>query len=101
MNWWARQQRRQQELAEGVDADLVRDNWRKSRWGLGLLGSAVALAFALIKLPVRGTLGEVGIDLAIGLMLVAFVLLKWARMESVFLSRPDPEKPPSILKPPE
>jgi hypothetical protein len=101
MNWWTRQQRRQQELAEGADADLVRDNRKKLLWGWALFGSSLALAFVFTKVGIRGILARVGMVLAIGMMLAAFVLLKWARMESVFLSRPDPEKPPSILKPPE
>jgi hypothetical protein len=43
--WWERWQRRQCELTQGVDADLVRDNRRRYKLALGLLAFGLSLIF--------------------------------------------------------
>jgi predicted ester cyclase len=41
MNWLERRIQRQTELAQGIDADLVRDNQRQYKLAIGLLSFAV------------------------------------------------------------
>lgn len=96
-NWYKRREKRQADLARGVDASLTRANRRRYKVAGVLLAvsSLTAWAFSgraiplwaewLIKLVVAG--GGVS----------GFILLRWAQQEKISLERPDPEKPPSIL----
>jgi hypothetical protein len=49
MSWFERWSRRQDELAQGADADLVRDNRRRYRAGFLLLGFATLLSLLVSK----------------------------------------------------
>ena len=49
MGWFERWSRRQDELAQGADADLVRDNRRRYRLGFLLLGFATLLSLLVSK----------------------------------------------------
>jgi hypothetical protein len=97
-NWFHRYANRQSELAAGADADLVAEN--RNRWRRGALVVAFAIAFAwlgnMTKLPANASRLVLLIAGIAGLYGV--FLLAWARQESAFLSKPDPEKPPSLLK---
>jgi hypothetical protein len=96
--WFHRRQARQGELASGVDADLVRDNERRSKASLYLYCAAfLLLGFdALVKpLGVWRT-----VFLAATLLCCALGLLLglWSRSERVFLDKPDPQAPPQLWK---
>lgn len=98
MNWLERRIRRQTELAQGIDADLVRDNRKRYKFAIGLLSFAVLLSFLTSKVhlaePLRPFVGAIaGCSGVAGL-----VLLVWARQEEIVLNKPDPEDPPNIFK---
>lgn len=97
MGWAERFQKRQQELAEGVDADLVQANRRRSRVALGLVGIAVVLGLLDAKLRIPSLLSVVlRVGSAISAV-IGIVLGKWAHAERTFLTQPDPERPPEIF----
>jgi uncharacterized membrane protein HdeD (DUF308 family) len=98
MGWWERWQQRQQELAAGADADLVRDNRKKQRWSTVLFGAGLLLLLVLARFRPWKTLGTIGAVVGVVLLIAGSLLGKWARAESSFLDEPDPEKPPSIFK---
>jgi hypothetical protein len=98
VSWWERWQERQEELAQGADADLVRDNRRKWRLGWGLSSFALLLLFVLAKVPVCRPLQLILGVVALVSVIIGGLVSSWARAESRFLNRPDREKPPSIFK---
>jgi hypothetical protein len=98
MSSWQRWIQRQQELDQGADAGLIRDNRRKFWWSDGLLGLALLLGYLVSKNPDWGLLRSIMKAIAIVLGIAGFVLRKWASQERWFLHSPDPEKPPSIFK---
>jgi hypothetical protein len=98
MSWFERLSRRQDELAKGADADLVRDNRKRYVLALSLLGLALLLALVVSKV-------ELGKELRLVIRIVSGVsglagglLFTWARQEEFFLNKPDPEAPPKIFK---
>lgn len=96
--WLQRRNKRYSDLANGVDADLVRANQRRRNTGLALLGLWLVLVWVFSRLQLQGNFRTIGTSIIIALFLVAVFLLKWAGQESAFLSKPDPKEPPSILK---
>ena len=98
MSSWQRWSQRQQELDQGADAGLIRDNRRKFWWSGGLLGLALLLGYLVSKNPDWGLLRSIMKAIAIVLGIAGFVVWNLARQERWFLSSPDPEKPPSIFK---
>jgi hypothetical protein len=98
MGWLKRWQRRQEELAQGVDADLVRENRRKFRTVDWLSGLSILLMFIAWKMRFWGGLRAI-IGVVAAVLFVCWRILRyWALAESNFLDRPDSEEPPSILK---
>ena len=97
-SWIDRWQQRQCELAEGVDADLMRANRRRSRlaFGLFVFGFVLVLINAKLHLPtmLRAVLGPVGVIC----ILIGVLVGKWAQAEHSFLTRPDSEGPPEIFR---
>jgi hypothetical protein len=96
-SWWQRWERRQNELAQGVDADLVRDNRRRYRLALGLLGFGFLLNLLMAKMY-SGMLYDVVFAASLLCYIGGFIALRWAAAERAFLSRPDREDPPRILR---
>lgn len=97
-NWLERWMQRQNELAGGVDADLVRDNRKKWKIGLWLLASSGLLVVvdALFQLPhwIRGVV----VFAATACFVISLVVTRWARAESAFLDRPEPKEPTRLFK---
>jgi hypothetical protein len=96
--WVKRWQKRQRDLAEGADADLMQSNRRRFRGAFCLIGLAVVLGLISAKFRLPPTLKLVfrvgaGISGVVGV-----VLAKWAQQEHAFLTRPDPEGMPEIFK---
>lgn len=97
-NWLHRYIRRQAELSQGVDSNLLPDN--RTRWLRGT--AAIAVAFALrwlaAEVQLSGITVWVVIGLAIALLLYGFFLLIWTNEQSAFLDKPEPEKPLTLFK---
>lgn len=98
MSWWERWTERHSQLAQGVDADLVRANHHRFRWAFGLLVFAFLLGIVVSKLHLPSTLRFIVDAIVIVAFLVGFVLAAWSRQEAAFLSRPDPQGPPKMFK---
>jgi protein-S-isoprenylcysteine O-methyltransferase Ste14 len=98
IEWIGRRQQRQRDLAAGVDADLVRANrktWRLSGWLLVL--ALVLIGFqSLIKL--RSPFHEIIVGITAVCFVASVILTRWAWVVGAFLDRPEPKKPPSLLK---
>ena len=98
-NWFERFRERERDLAEGADADLVRDNRNRDKVAFGLIGFACLLSWlSSAKIQIPSTLRSIVAGLAIVSFLVGFFLALWARQEDAFLSKPDPEEPPRMFK---
>jgi hypothetical protein len=97
-SWLKRFQERQRELARGADADLVQNNRTRYKHGLFLLAFGLLVGFLRPKVHLSGVLQAAAVVVSIASFTIGFVLLRWAYQESIFLNRPDPEKPPSILE---
>jgi len=98
MNWWDRWRRRQNELAQGVDANLVRENQKRYRFTFGLLTFAFALSLLVSKIHLQVSLRIVVSVVATVCSIAGFALLAWSRQEAAFLSKPEPGEPPKIFK---
>jgi len=98
MSWGERWRERQYQLAQGVDANLVRGNHQRFRLAFGLLVFAFLLGILASKFHLPSTLRFIIGLIVIAAFLVGFVLAEWARQEAAFLSKPDPEEPPKIFK---
>jgi hypothetical protein len=98
MSWWERWPERQYQLAQGVDADLVRGNHQRFRLGFGLLILAFLLGILASKSRLPSTLRFIIGIIVIATFLIGFALAAWARQEAAFLTKPDQEEPPKILK---
>jgi hypothetical protein len=96
--WFERARQRQQELRQGVDADLVRVNRRRWKFFAVLLGCFLALTWFQGKVKLVGFWQHVAWGATAVCLLGCFVLGFWAREESAFLSRPGPEEPPRLWK---
>jgi hypothetical protein len=98
MSWVERWRQRQYEIAQGADADLFRENWRRFQWSLGMLCSGVLLAGPASRFHLPRLL-RVGMAIIAGLLFIAGVFLaKSALLERRFLRKPEPERPPSIFR---
>ena len=98
MSWFERWSRRQDELAHGADADLVRDNRRRYRTGFLLLGFAALLSLLVSKIDLGEHLRQAVGVAAAGSGVAGLLLLIWARQEQIVLHKPDPEPPSKIFK---
>jgi hypothetical protein len=96
--WLQRWSQRQRDLSRGVDADLVRDNGKRYKVAFGLIGLGLLLAVLGSKVHTSSLLHWVILDAGGVSAVVGFLLAMWAREESAFLSKPDPEEPPTIFK---
>jgi hypothetical protein len=96
--WFERYQRRKRELAQGVDADLVRSNRRRYKLAFVLLGAGFLLAPVTMTLNPEGISHQIGFVLAMLLIISGLATGRWASAESAFLSKPDPEYPPRIFR---
>lgn len=96
-NWYTRWEKRQADLARGVDSSLVRTNRRRYKAGGVLLAasSLAAWAFGGRDIPAWAE-WPIRVVIAVA-MLSGLILLRWAQQEKISLAKPDPEKPPSIL----
>lgn len=96
--WFTRFQKRQRELADGADADLMEANRQRSRVGTTLMGLAAILGLLSTKFHLP-TLLEKALLVACAISgIVGMVLAKWARAEQAFLTKPEPEGPPEIFR---
>jgi hypothetical protein len=98
MGWFERYHRRQDELARGADADLVRDNRKRYILAFSLLGLAILLSLLVSKVHPGEQLRLVLRVVAAGSGVAGLLLLTWARQEEIVLDKPDPEPPPRIFK---
>jgi hypothetical protein len=97
-DWLERWRKRQREIAEGTDADLVQANRTRFRVAFSLVGVGFILMVLGGKLRSTGRLDTVLRVIAAVSVVVGFVLGRWARSEREFLTRPDPESPPEIFR---
>jgi len=98
MTWLERWIQRQNDIAQGADADLFADNAKRFRWA-SLLAAACALLLWigtkwLLPHAAHTALNIVAVVLAVA----SGVLFRWARAMDSVLHNPDPADPPSILK---
>jgi hypothetical protein len=84
MGWWERWRQRQQELAEGADADLVRDNRKKWLWSIALSGAGSLMLFVFTRIRLWKPLEAVVLVVGFGLFIAGFLLGRWALAESCF-----------------
>jgi hypothetical protein len=96
--WFRRVRERQRDLAQGADADLIRQNSNRYRLALGLIGFGLLLTLLDAKTKISGTLRLLVVGMAILSIVAGFLLAAWARQERAFLSKPDAEEPPSLFK---
>jgi len=89
---------RQRDLTRGVDADLVRDNRKRYKVAFGLIGLGLLLAVLGSKVHTPSLVHWVMLDAGGVSTVVGVLMAMWAREESAFLSKPDPEEPPTIFK---
>jgi hypothetical protein len=98
MNWLERWRQRQNQLAQGVDANLVRENQKRYRFAFGLLAFGFALGLLVSKIHFQVAL-RIGVSVVATVCgLAGFALAAWSRQEAAFLSKPDSEEPPKIFK---
>jgi hypothetical protein len=98
MGWFERWSRRQDELAQGADANLVRDNRRRYKLGFLVLGFATLLTLLVSKVDLGEHLRQILRVVAAGSGVAGLLLLAWARQEKIVLDKPDPEPPPRIFR---
>lgn len=97
-SWIERWQKRQRELSEGVDTDLMQANRRRSRLAFGVFVFGFSLFVIDAKLHLPTVLRTVLATVAVICLLVGGLVGKWAQAEQAFLTRPDSERPPEIFK---
>lgn len=96
--WWQRWSQRQRDLARGVDADLVRENGKRYKVAVGLIVLGLLLALLGGKLHTASVLHWVLLDTGGVFAIVGSLTAICAREQSAFLTKPDPEEPPTIFK---
>jgi hypothetical protein len=96
--WFERRRQRARELRQGVDADLVRANRRRRQLTAALYACCFLLIGIQTKLKFVGFWRHLVVGATIASFLGGFVSGLWARQESAFLNRPDPEDPPKLWK---
>jgi hypothetical protein len=89
--------KRQFELANGADADLVGGNRSRSKLAFWFMGGGTLLLSldALFSVPIW--FQRLVFFCSVLTIVVGFLLFRWASAEDAFLSRPEPKGPPSIL----
>jgi len=97
-NWLRRYLQRQDDLARGVDADLVRENRARGRRGLLSFAASLLIIWLVDKTHLHGLAAKILLGAAFALFLYAFFVLTWAKEQSAFLNKPEPEKPLSLFK---
>ncbi len=97
-DWLDRYVQRQGDLRDGVDADLVRANRRRFKLSALLFGCAFLLFGIVAKVGLPETWRTVVVALTMAFFVGGMITGEWARQEQVFLDRPDPKEPPSLLK---
>jgi hypothetical protein len=98
LEWFRRQQKRQADLANGADADLVLDNRNRSRLALYLIGFAILLRVIEAKVHFVGVWHTIVVATTLALLVGGVVLEQWARAERSFLDKPDPQEPKRLWK---
>ena len=95
--WLERKQQRNNELSQGVDADLVRDNRKRWKQGFWFL----VCGFVLLGIQTKFRFSGPWHYIAVGITMVCFAsglfLWTWARAEWAFLNRPSPKEPPKLV----
>ena len=93
-----RWRRRQNDLAKGFDADRVRENGWRFKVAFASMGSGglIILLISIVQIPV--TFRKILVLVPGMLLLVGFILATWAPAEESFLSWPDPDEPPKLIK---
>ena len=85
--WWERSRKRDLELAEGADADLMQANRRRYRVAFALMGLAVLIVYLEPKIHLPGKLSTIIRVLAAASFEVGVLLVKWAQTR-VFVPHP-------------
>jgi hypothetical protein len=98
MSWLRRVLQRRSDLARGVDADLMHANTRRFQFSIALLAFSALFAWSVHKVPFPYPLRLTLSVIAALFFISGVVLWKWALAEHRFLTKPDPEPPPSIFK---
>ncbi len=98
MGWFARYWRRHQDLAAGVDADLVLVNRKRFLLGLGLFCFGVLVLMGTAAAHLAGAARVVTLSVGVASWILGVVVLHWASRERCWLQKPDPEEPPRIFK---
>jgi hypothetical protein len=98
-SWLERWRQRQCELAQGSDADLVRDNRNRYRLAFGLMGFGFLLSLLDTKVKIPNTFRLIVVGIATVSLITGFLLALWATQMGAFLRKPDPEEPPRMIKP--
>jgi hypothetical protein len=96
--WLQRWSQRQRDLTRGVDAALIRGNANRCKVAYGLIGLGLLLILLGGKVHTPSPLRWVLLGVASVAVLVDFLMAMWAQQEVAFLSKPDPEEPPTIFK---
>ena len=96
-SWFERQLRRQSDLAQGADADLVLGNRKRFKRAFMLMGFGALFLF-ISKVGIPGTLGKILFDVSFLCLVVGFALATWARAQDSILRKPDPDEPPKLFR---
>ena len=95
-DWLRHWDERQQELAVGVDADLVRTNGKKFKIAWSLFGMSLLL-FGFYRLVKPDGLFNAVLVWAACLSFIGFmVMIRWARIERAFLNKPSLKEQPKM-----
>ena len=97
MTWIERWLQRRNEIAQGVDADLLVLNARRFRLATVLFIAAGLLFWATTKLPLPHVARIFLNIIVFALFVASIILFRWAQAVDAFLNKPDREDPPSIL----
>jgi hypothetical protein len=86
------------DLAQGADADLVKDNKRRWKWSAIIAGCGLLLlgVLAYVKLPQPWSKL---ISIIAGILTIGGLMLgRYALLWDGIIYRPDPKGPPSLFK---
>ncbi|MGB7120665.1 MAG: hypothetical protein WBE02_13120 [Bradyrhizobium sp.] len=97
-SWLERWCKRESDLAQGADADLVRDNRNRYKFAFGLIGIGFLLGLLYSNIQIPNTLRSIVLGVALVSVIGGFLLAAWARQEEAFLNKPDSEEPPRIFR---
>jgi hypothetical protein len=96
--WLQRYYQRQREIQQGADADLFRENQKRSQLSWSLLGCSFLLIAIQAIIKFFGIWHTILVVLTMMFFVSGLFLAHWARAERAFLERPGPKEPPSLLK---